>query len=1081
MASPLKELYLKIPAKIRSSMSSLIKVIVTLGAFYLLFSHQIQLLDHRPVHLEDGSTVNIVQGDRIVVGGTPITVISGEKGRKDDDGAILQFKEGQSVHLANNRAGKFLSMETVSAFRAIVNYLPGIKAATFWQFIVLAIFIKLIGVFCSILRWHYLLRGQGIRFPFYHIFGSFLIGRFIGTFLPSTIGLDGYKLYDASRFSRRTVECTAATVIEKVLGIVGLFITFLVALPFGRSILGAQATKITLMTLPIAVGVILLFFLLMFYPKIIRWFISLIPIPGKQKLEGFINRVNNAASAYKDRKIVLLNAALMSFLVHFTTAAMYYYTALAIGAVRAEFWQVTFASSIQIFATVITPFTMAGEGIREMAQYYLLRNQLGPVEAIVSAALGFWAVELATLPGAIFLWTRKKDYRPKYLFLDDKEVDFDALLKSEDYGLEELRPVSTEPRTTGWAKRAFLSRLSSGAAGGAYAGVLLGLLESIWTGFSKGFGPSMLFYGMVMYGLIGVCAGIGFGVFMGAIAVAFGRIKGSVKTYALAFSGWLSLNILILGRFLLNRDLYKEQGVPKIALLGLLLVAGLVFLIGVFREQSSKRLADPYSKRPFLWTALLLLVGLVFWGVSAAASASTTKTEPAGGIPQALADKPNIILIVCDALRADHLGCYGAFDADSPVMDKLADNGIRFHNAFSQASWTKPSVATIFSAMYPSAHKAFLKPDILPDDVETLAEVLQQAGYYTVGYPNNINVTEGFNFHQGFSEYHYLSPDYFFLADEFSSKLTYYSILRKVREGFLVKAKYPQHYYQEAAVVNRAVQEYLDRRGKNDRFFIFMHYMETHDPFFKHPFNGVGYARVTMPDPDPVLAEEMRSTYAGEVTYMDQRMGELFEYLKKEGLWDNTIVLVTADHGEEFYDHGGWWHGLTLYQEQIHIPFIFKLDAGNSRHITPTTRFDNARHVDVAPTLLGLARIPAPTSMQAGRDLFGYGEDTQRDITVFAEEDHEGNILKAFIDGPWKILNANPGNPRGLPEKELYRLDTDPRERDNRAAHEPVLYSDMQNALQAAREAALTGAVERQIRELTDDELHKMRELGYIQ
>jgi uncharacterized protein (TIRG00374 family) len=1080
MASPLKELYLRIPGRIRNIFSFMLKIVVTLTAFYFLFSHQIQLLDHRPVKLEDGSRLDVVQGDLIFISNQPVTVISGEKGRRED-GTVLTFKEGTSVRLMDNRSGKMLPMDTETAIQAIFDYLPGIKAGTFWRFILLAVSIKLFGVLCSMLRWHYLLRGQGIHFPFYHIFGSFLIGRFIGTFLPSTIGLDGYKLYDASRFSRRTVECTAATVIEKVLGIVGLFITFLVALPFGRSILGTQANRITLLTLPIALAVITIFFLLMFYPGLLRWFISHIPLPGKEKLEGFINRVNHAASAYRDRKIVLLNAAVMSFFVHFTTAAMYFYTALAIGAVRAEFWQVTFASSIQIFATVITPFTIAGEGIREMAQYYLLRNQLGPVEAIVSAALGFWAVEAATFPGAIFLWIRKKDYRPKYLYLDGKPVDFKALLRSDDYGLEELRPVSSEPRTKGWAARAFLTRLSSGASGGAFAGVLLGLLESIWTGISRGFGHNMLVYGMLMYGLIGLCAGIGFGMFMGVLALSLGRIKGSIRTYSLAFSGWFSLNILILGRFLLNRDVFKEQGVPKIVILVLLCAAAVVFLAGFLKKPTGKRLADPYSKRPVVWIALLFIPAILFWGVSAVKSTFSPSSERTAGIPESVADKPNIILIVCDALRADHLGCYGAFDADTPVMDDLAETGIRFHNSYSNASWTKPSVATIFTALYPSAHKTYLKPDILPDDVVTVAEVLQNAGYYTVGYPNNINITEGFNFHQGFDEYHYLSPDYFFFADQFSSKLTYYSILRKVREGFLVKAKYPRHYYQEAAVVNRNVQDYLDRRGQEDRFFIFIHYMEPHDPFFKHPFNGIGYARVTMPNPDPSLAEEMRVTYSGEVTYMDRRMGELFDYLKKAGLWDKTLVLVTADHGEEFYDHGGWWHGLTLYQEQIHIPMIFKLDNANGRNKPPTTRFDKARHVDIAPTLLGLARIPVPGTMIPGRDLFGYGEDIHRDITVFAEEDHEGNILSAYIDGSWKILRANPDNPRGLPEEELYRLDIDPRERDNRASHEPEIFSDMDEGLRAAREAALTGAVERRVRELTDDELHKMRELGYIQ
>jgi uncharacterized protein (TIRG00374 family) len=1080
MASPVKELYLKIPEKLRRIAGFFLKGFITIVAFYVLFSHQIQLLDHRPAKLDDGTVQDVSRGDTIYIANERIEVLSGEKGLRPD-GTELMFRQNQILRLDDGRDARFLQMESRTALRAIIEYLPDIEAETFWMFIIWAVVIRLFGVLCSMYRWYLLLKGQGIHFPFHHIFGSFLIGRFIGTFLPSTIGLDGYKLYDASRFSRRTVECTAATVIEKVLGIVGLFITFLVTLPLGRAILGVHANRITLITVPIATGIIMGFFLLMFYPAIIQWLITHIPIPGKNKIEGFINRVNKAASAYRTRKVLLVQAAAMSFIVHFTTAAMYFYTALAIGAISGRFWEVTFASSIQIFATVMTPFTIGGEGIREMAQYYLLRNQLGPVQAIVSAALGFWAVELATFPGALYLWFRKKGYHPKFLVLDGKPVNWKEHLRSDDYGLEELGPVSDEKREKGWAKHAFFSRITSGAVGGALAGVILGLLEAFWTGFVSGFGPNLFVYAMLMYGLIGLGAGIGFGVFMGIVAVALGRVKGSIKTYALAFSGWFAMNTLILGRFLLNRDVFKEQGVPMTAMLGLLLTAGIVFLGGFLLAQSGKRKQDPYSIRPVYWVGMLFIPAFLFWAVTAAAASFRTVPERPTGIPDTVSDKPNIMLIVCDALRADHIGVYGAFDADTPTMDSLAENSIRFHNSYANASWTKPSIATMFTSMYPSAHNTFLKPDVLPDDVITIAEALQQAGYYTVGYPNNINVTAGFGFDQGFDEYHYMSPDYFFFANATNSRLTYYSILRLVRERILVDTKYPQHYYQEAAVINESVREYLDRRGRDDRFFIFMHYMEPHDPFFIHPFNGEGYARVSMPNPDPSLAEDMRLAYAGEVTYMDQRMGELFDYLKQNGLWDDTIILVTADHGEEFYDHGGWWHGLTLYQEQIHIPFIVKLDERNARHIPPTVRFDNARHVDIAPTLLGLARLPTPDSMRPGRNLFGYGEDIHRDITVFAEEDHEGNILSAYIDGQWKVIRANPGNPRGLPEKELFRLDIDPFERNNLAPYETDTFARMDKSRREAAEAAATGAVERQIRELSDDEIQKMRELGYIQ
>ena len=311
----------------------------------------------------------------------------------------------------------------ITTFAAIQEHIPSIDVATFWKFCFAATAIKFVGILSSMYRWTLLLRGQGIVFPFWHIFGSFLIGRFIGTFLPSTLGLDGYKLYDASRFSGRTVEATAATAIEKVLGVLGIFLTFLVALPLGISIFGDNAFKVAAFTVPIAAGVIGGFLLLLFKPVIVQWFIENLPIPGKAKIEGFITRVSNASAAYSRHKLILLNATFQSWVVHFTTAAMYFFTALAVGAMNADFWEVTFASAIQIFATVISPFTIAGEGIREIAQTYLLSHRLGTSQAVMSAALGFWAAEALTLTGAFFWWGRKKDYRPRYVMVDGREIE----------------------------------------------------------------------------------------------------------------------------------------------------------------------------------------------------------------------------------------------------------------------------------------------------------------------------------------------------------------------------------------------------------------------------------------------------------------------------------------------------------------------------------------------------------------------------------------------------------------------------------------------------------------------------------
>jgi len=1073
MATPIRRLWEKVPKNIRNVVSTILKVVLTVLAFYLLLSHHVQMIDNRPVLLKDNTTLELSASDSFLMGSKKLTLQNGNKAL-DSTGKTFPLKEGMIVELPDGRAGRMLPLEKETTFSAIMGYLPKIQASTFWFFVFLAALIKVVGILSSMYRWHLLLQGQGIRFPFRHIIGSFLIGRFLGTFLPSTIGLDGYKLYDATRFSRRVIESTAATAIEKVLGVLGIFMTFLVALPFGISIFGAQAGKVAMLTVPIAFGIITIFFTLLFYPRLVQWFIEHIPIPGKHKVEGFINRVSKSAAAYKNKKLLLLNAAFQSFMVHFCTAAMYFFTALAIGALGATFWQVTFASSIQIFATVISPITIAGEGIREIAQYYFLRNQLGPAESIVSAALGFWAAEALTLFGAVFWWVRKRNYRPSFLYLDGKPADIEKLMKKDDIGMEDLKQ-SEDTRKKGWIKRAFFHRVFAGLSGGLLAGVLIGIIEATWILVVKGSTVDIFPYSILLYGLIGAAAGCGLGIALGAIAVTLGNVRGSLTTFSLALAGWFSANLLILGKFRLFRDVWKEQALPLSVKLILLIVCAITFFTIFYFTRSDKTDILSKIRKSVLTSIICLGIATVIWLGSMMFQNPLEKKSPA--IPEHLESVPNVILIMCDALRADHLGCYGYPKAQTSEIDELAEQGVRFHSAYSQSSWTKPSTATIFSGMYPSGHNTYLKPDILPDSVTTIAEQFQKAGYYTIGFPNNINISPGFNFGQGFEEYTYLSPDYFFFASESSSELTYYSILRLIRERFLFSSKHPNHYYQKADIVHNHVIDYLDQRGSKEKFFMYLHYMEPHDPYFQHPFNGVGYARVEMPNPDPSMVGEFLSAYDQEITYLDHWLGKLFKDLKQRKLWDNTIILLTSDHGEEFYDHNGWWHGTTLYQEQISIPIIFKLPSG---HLNGSIRLDNARHIDIAPTLLSLCGIPKNANMEFGRNLFNPANSQSKDWDVLAEENHEGNIISSYIKGSHKHIKTNKDNPRGLPEEELFRLDIDRYEDNNLMDQNPSILSQMQDDHQTAVTEAGQHAVKREKKKISAEELEKMKALGYV-
>ena len=169
----------------------------------------------------------------------------------------------------------------VVAYRLVLDTLAGIDHRTFWTFCALSAGVKFVGILASMYRWTMLLRGQGIELPFRHIFGSFLIGRFIGTFLPSTAGLDGYKLYDAARFSGKTVEVTATTALEKVLGFTGIFLSFLVSLPFGIKIFGEQAGLVAAITVPFCVGLIVALLLLLWFPGVIQWLLRRDSVPGQ--------------------------------------------------------------------------------------------------------------------------------------------------------------------------------------------------------------------------------------------------------------------------------------------------------------------------------------------------------------------------------------------------------------------------------------------------------------------------------------------------------------------------------------------------------------------------------------------------------------------------------------------------------------------------------------------------------------------------------------------------------------------------------------------------------------------------------
>jgi arylsulfatase A-like enzyme len=255
--------------------------------------------------------------------------------------------------------------------------------------------------------------------------------------------------------------------------------------------------------------------------------------------------------------------------------------------------------------------------------------------------------------------------------------------------------------------------------------------------------------------------------------------------------------------------------------------------------------------------------------------------------------------------------------------------------------------------------------------------------------------------------------------------------------------------------------------------------MDPHDPYFRHPYDGHALGHAFTPAPAPSAAREMAELYDGEIRYWDEHLGRLLEALRRRADWDRTVVIACSDHGEEFYEHGGWWHGATLFDEQLRVPLLVRLPRGE---LAGSVEARWVGLIDVAPTVVRLAGVAAPAGMAPGVDLFASGGAPR---TMFAEEDYEHNVLRSVRyrrgDETWKLIEANRGNPRGLPLRALFELGADPGEHLDRSGSAAEELRRAEVALDlAAREATEGAAPRRPATGLDDVGVEQLRRLGYL-
>jgi arylsulfatase A-like enzyme len=410
-----------------------------------------------------------------------------------------------------------------------------------------------------------------------------------------------------------------------------------------------------------------------------------------------------------------------------------------------------------------------------------------------------------------------------------------------------------------------------------------------------------------------------------------------------------------------------------------------------------------------------------------------------------------VVIYLVDALRSDRLGVYGQKRPLSPRLDAFAAAATVYEQAWAESSWTRPAVASIFTGLEPEVHGANGRFDRLGGGMPTLAERIAGGGWQTAAVVANPNASAGFGLDRGFGEFVLMPSE-----------------------------------RRESADVHAEVVRWLDRRDPSVPFLLYVHTVDPHLPYdppapFRERF-AAGVERRDLGSTENVgtllarsLLDEVRwvpgllDLYDAEVAANDHAFGELLDELSRRGLAEDTAVIFLSDHGEEFYDHGGWIHGRTLYREVLQVPLVIHLPGQREgrRESAP------AAQIDLMPTILELAGL-APEPGLRGRSLLGPGEE-DRALSAFLDLDGWGG-WSAVQGGRHAIRHHRLGY---VGPAELYELDSDPGEWRDRGGALPASAGAL---IEDARRELLDDAGRWEVApaEIDDEMRRRLEALGYL-
>lgn len=400
------------------------------------------------------------------------------------------------------------------------------------------------------------------------------------------------------------------------------------------------------------------------------------------------------------------------------------------------------------------------------------------------------------------------------------------------------------------------------------------------------------------------------------------------------------------------------------------------------------------------------------------------------------ANPANVVVITLDTVRADHLGCYGYRSIATPNLDALARSSARFTRAFTPVPLTLPAHTALFTGSFPMATGVHdFSANKVPSDAVTLAEVLHDHGYSTAAFLGAAVLDARFGLNQGFDTYF----DHFDFNRQDESGMD-----RVKRRG--------------AQVVDRAL-EWLKANPRRP-FFLWVHLYDAHYPYTP---------------PEPYASRYAGRLYDGEIAYDDAQVGRLIASLKELGVYENTVLAVTADHGEGLGEHGEKTHGFFVYNSTLHVPLLVKVPGAGAKAIEK-----EASLVDVMPTMLQALRLPIPPGVQ-GRSLLSaiLGRPSAGASSLYAETflpllHFHWSQLRALQSDGLKYIEA--------PRPELYDIRADPHETKNLAVGKQASSHEMRERLQALMRRYTPASLQRaKETEASDPAMaDQLRSLGYV-